>query len=80
LAEPTFATQMLEKIEAMLLGKADNDVAEYEIAGRQLKKYSFGELENLRKKYKAEVQAEKIQEDLANRLGNPKRKVLTRFV
>ena len=80
MAEPTFATQMLEKIEAMLLGKADNDVAEYEIAGRQLKKYSFGELENLRKKYKAEVQAEKIQEDLANRLGNPKRKVLTRFV
>jgi len=80
LAEPTFAAQMLGKIEAMLLGKADNDVAEYEIADRQLKKYSFGELENLRRKYKAEVQAEKIQEDLANGLGNPKRKVLTRFV
>jgi hypothetical protein len=79
LAGPTFAAQMLTKIEAMLLGKADNDVAKYEIAGRSLEKYSFGELENLRKKYKAEVQAEKIQEDLANGLGNPSRKVLTRF-
>ncbi len=79
MATPTFAEQMVEKIEAMLLGKADNDVAEYEIAGRQLKKYSFGELEKLRRKYKAEVQAEKVQADLANGLGNPKRKVLTRF-
>lgn len=79
MAEPTFAAQMLEKIEAMLLGKADNDVAKYEIAGRSLEKYSFSELQKLRKQYKGEVKAEQVQADLANGLGNPSRKVLTRF-
>ena len=79
MAETTFAAQMLEKIEAVLLGKASNDVAEYEIAGRSLKKYSFSELQNLRKQYKGEVKAEQIAADLAAGLGNPSRKVLTRF-
>jgi len=75
----TFAQQMLTKIEAMLLGKVDNDVAEYEIAGRALKKYSFNELQNLRKQYKGEAKAEQVAADLAAGLGNPNRKVLTRF-
>ncbi len=77
--EPTFAAQMVTKLEAVLLGKADNDVLEYEIGGRQLKKYTFGDLENMRKKYKAEVKQEEIAADLAAGLGNPRRKVLTRF-
>lgn len=75
----TFAAQMVIKIEAVLLGKADNDVAEYEIAGRKLSKYSFGELEKMRRTYKAEAKNEQIQADLAAGLGNPSRKVLTRF-
>lgn len=79
MAEPTFAQQMLTKIEAMLLGKADNDVAKYEIAGRSLEKYSFSELQTLRRQYKGEVKAEQVQVDLAAGNGNPRRKVLTRF-
>ena len=75
----TFAFQMLTKIEAVLLNKADNDVAEYEIAGRQLKKYSFEELQKLRRQYKGEVKAEQVAADLAAGLGNPGRKVQTRF-
>ena len=76
MAEPTFAQQMLTKIEAMLLGKADNDVSEYEIAGRQLKKYSFSELQTLRRQYKGEVKAEEIQ---AAGNGNPRRRILPWF-
>ncbi|WP_294964526.1 hypothetical protein [Sulfurimonas sp.] len=79
MAEPTFAQQMLTKIETMLLGKADNDVAKYEIAGRSLEKYSFSELQTLRRQYKGEVKAEQVATDLAAGLGNPRRKVLTRF-
>ena len=75
----TFAQQMLTKIEAMLLGKADNDVAKYEIAGRSLEKYSFAELQKLRRQYKGEVKAEQVAADLEAGLGNPSRKVLTRF-
>ena len=75
----TFAQQMLTKIEAVLLGKADNDVSEYQVSGKQLKKYSFDELQKLRKQYKGEVKAEQIAADLAAELGNPSRKVLTRF-
>ncbi len=79
MADQTFAEQMVEKIEAALLGKADNDVLEYMINGRQIKKYALGELEAMRQKYKREVQQEKINADLAEGLGNPRRKVLTRF-
>ena len=79
MAEPTVASQMLEKIESLLLGKADNDVMEYEIGGRQLKKYSFSELQTLRRQYKGEVKAEQIAADIEAGLGNPSRKVLTRF-
>lgn len=77
--EKTFAEQMLEKLQAVLLGKASNDVLEYEIGNRQLKKYSFTELVQLRDRFKREVSAEKKAADLAAGLGNPKRKVLTRF-
>lgn len=76
---PTFAEQMLSKIETVLLGKASNDVLEYEIGNRQLKKYEFSELVQLRDRFKREVAAEKRAAGLAAGLGNPKRKVLTRF-
>lgn len=75
----TFAEQMVDKLEAVLLGKASHDVLEYEIGGRQLKKYPFTEIMQLRDRFKREVAAEKRAADLAAGLGNPKRKILTRF-
>ena len=74
-----FAEQMLEKIESVLLGKADNDILEYEIGGRQIKKIPFSELEIMRQKYIIEAKNLKIAADLAGGIGIPKRKVLTRF-
>ena len=59
MATQPFAEQMVEKLEATLLNKAGNDVLEYELGGRQLKKYSFSEIETLRRKYKSEVAAAK---------------------
>lgn len=76
---PTFAEQMVEKLETVLLGKASNDVLEYEINGRKLSKYPFSEIVKLRNQFKSEVASEKRAAELAAGLGNPKRKVLTRF-
>jgi hypothetical protein len=46
---------MVAKIETLLAGKADSDVAEYTIAGRSLTKLSFSELLQARDYYKKEV-------------------------
>lgn len=46
---------MVDKIESLLSGKADSDVAEYTIAGRSLTKLSFSELLQARDYYKKEV-------------------------
>lgn len=46
---------MLDKIEALLAGKADSDVASYSIAGRSLTKLSFQELLDARDHYRREV-------------------------
>ena len=46
---------MLDKIEALLAGKADSDVASYSIAGRSLTKLSFQELLDARDRYRREV-------------------------
>lgn len=46
---------MVAKIESLLAGKADSDVAEYTIAGRSLTKLSFSELLQARDYYKKEV-------------------------
>lgn len=46
---------MVDKIESLLAGKADSDVAEYTIAGRSLTKLSFSELLQARDYYKKEV-------------------------
>jgi len=57
---------LLSKIEAILEGKADNDVLEYEIGGRQLKKYAFSELIEARNFYRGEVLREQAQENAKN--------------
>ena len=46
---------MVDKIETILSGKADSDVASYSIAGRSLTKMSFSELIQAREYYKREI-------------------------
>jgi len=46
---------MVAKIETLLQGKADSDVANYSIAGRSLTKLSFTELLDARDHYKREI-------------------------
>lgn len=59
-ADPrSHAEIMLAKIESLLQGKADSDVASYSIQGRSLTKLSFEELEKARSRYKAEIKNEK---------------------
>lgn len=53
---------MIAKIESLLSGKADSDVANYSIAGRSLTKLSFQELIEARDYYKNEFRKEEIDE------------------
>lgn len=46
---------MVDKIETLLQGKADSDVANYSVAGRSLTKLSFQELIDAREYYKREI-------------------------
>ena len=61
----SFALEMLENIELMLLGKADRDVQNYSIKGRTLSKYTIAELMSLRDQLKAEIKKEKLDKALA---------------
>ncbi len=58
----THAEVMLDKIEAVLENRADSDVMEYQINGRQLKKIPLQDLINLRNYYKGIVNQEKRKE------------------
>lgn len=62
---------MLSKIESLLSGKADSDVAEYQIGGRSLKKLGFSELIEARNFYRAEVLREKQQKEAKNGRKGP---------
>jgi hypothetical protein len=55
---------MLAKIESLLSGKADSDVAEYEVGGRSLKKLGFMELVQARDYYRAEIVREQNADDV----------------
>ena len=62
-ADPRSHAQiMIQKIESLLQGKADADVANYSVAGRSLTKMSFAELQKARDDYKAEFNRETIAE------------------
>lgn len=63
----SFATEMLEKVELMLLGKGDKDVQSYTIKGRTLAKYTIAELMHLRDQLKNEVEKEKQAKALAEK-------------
>ena len=62
-ADPrSHAEIMVDKIESILEGKADSDVASYSIAGRSLSKLSPTELTDWRDYYRKEVAKEKKDE------------------
>ena len=66
-ADPrSHAEIMLTKIESLLSGKADSDVANYSIAGRSLTKLTFEELRDARDFYRQEVLHENNELDLKN--------------
>lgn len=69
-ADPrTHAEIMVAKIESILSGKADSDVASYSIAGRSLSKMSFRELTDARDYYRKEYQREVIAERIRKGQG-----------
>ena len=70
----SFAKRCLDAIEAVLEGKASEDVANYSIQNRSLSKFSHDELLAARAKYKAEWIGEEV---LA---GRRSRKVTVQFV
>lgn len=66
-ADPrTHAEIMIDKIETILQGKADADVASYSINGRSLTKMSFEDLQKARDMYRAEFAREKARERAKN--------------
>ena len=72
-ADPrSHAKVMLDKIESLLEGKADKDVASYSIAGRSLNKMSVSELLEWRNYYKAEYNRElnKMRNENGDGSGN----------
>lgn len=72
------AKRMLDAIETLLEGKAADDVDEYSINGRSLKKIPVAELVKWRDRYRAEWLREKAAEDIRRGLGSS-RKVMVRF-
>jgi hypothetical protein len=67
-ADPrSHADIMLTKINSLLQGKADADVANYSVAGRSLTKLSFDELIKARDYYQEEVNKEFIAERIRKR-------------
>lgn len=74
----THARKVLEAIESVLEGRASQDVLEYQIAGRSLRRIPVTDLLVLRDRYRAEV----AREDAANRVANglpDSRRVFVRF-
>lgn len=69
-ADPrTHAEIMVDKIEALLQGRADKDVSSYSIQGRSISKMNVSELLQWRDYYRKEVVKE--QRDLAIEQGRP---------
>lgn len=78
-ADPrSHAEIMIAKIESLLAGKADADVANYEIAGRKLTKLSFKELIEARDYYRTELMNQQKSFDIRNG-KNPGSTVKVRF-
>lgn len=61
----THAQIMLQKIESILEGKPDNDIASYQIEGRAINRIPYKELREIRKDYLAERRRELDEERAA---------------
>jgi len=72
------ARRTLEAIEATLEGRASSSVAEYQIAGRQMKYIPVSELLQLRDRYRHDVAGEDRAAQIAKGLGHPGR-IFVRF-
>ncbi len=64
--------ERLEKIDSLLSGISDNNIEQYTINGRELKKYSIPDLIQLSKHFQNKLTS------LKNK--NKSRKILTRFL
>lgn len=69
---------MIDKIESVLQGKADADVASYSINGRSLTKMSFEDLNSARDYYRKEY-AKELQKERARQGDNTGATILVRF-
>ena len=74
----THARKVLDAIEAVIEGRATSEVAEYQIAGRELRYIPIPELLQLRDKYRGEVLREDAASRAARGLPDPRR-VFVRF-
>jgi hypothetical protein len=72
------ARQSLDAVEAMLQGRAASGVAEYQIAGRQLRHIPIPELLQLRDRLRADVAAEAAAQAIAAGLA-PRGRIAVRF-
>jgi len=78
-ADPrTHAQIMLTKIESILQGRADGDVASYSINGRSLTKIPLNDLMTWRDRYKAEVHKETMEDRRRRGIGTGAN-ILVRF-
>jgi len=78
-ADPrTHAQIMLGKIESILQGRADGDVASYSINGRSLTKLPLSDLMMWRDRYKAEVHKETMEDRRRRGIGTGAN-ILVRF-
>jgi hypothetical protein len=65
-ADPrTHAEIMLDKIEGLLIGRADKDVSSYSIQGRSISKMTIADLLQWRDYYRKEVNRERRENDIA---------------
>lgn len=65
-ADPrTHAEIMLDKIEGLLIGRADKDVSSYSIQGRSISKMTISDLLQWRDYYRKEVNRERRENDIA---------------
>jgi hypothetical protein len=65
-ADPrTHAEIMLDKIEGLLIGRADKDVSSYSIQGRSISKMTISDLLQWRDYYRKEVNRERRESDIA---------------
>ena len=75
----THAQVMIEKIEGILEGRPDNDIASYQIGGRAINRLSIKELREARAEYLSERRRELQEEQLkAGKPLNNKMRVMFR--